>query len=145
MQCFYLPSILLICGLNQVLRFVQPISYSFSFMCAGVLGNRRPVSLSIRFAYSRYEDSQRQYIGADIFISWIGVADRIYRMTIRLTWHRLFKKWISSANTIGAVIKERSILTPLPLFVETIPIQKAVTSGDGNIEFYRETTCSNLK
>jgi hypothetical protein len=73
------------------------------------------------------------------------VADRICRMTIRLTWHRLFKKWISSANTIGAVIKERNILTPLPLFVETMPIQNAVTSGNGNIEFYRETTCSNLK
>jgi hypothetical protein len=66
-------------------------------------------------------------------------------MTIRLTWHRLFKKWISSANTIGAVIKERNILTPLPLFDETMPIQKAVTSGNENIEFYRETTCSKLK
>jgi hypothetical protein len=47
-------------GLYQVLRFVLPISFSFSFRCAGVLANRRPVSLSIRFAYSRYEDSQRQ-------------------------------------------------------------------------------------
>ncbi len=81
---------------------------------------------------------QRQYIGADIFISWIGVADRICRMTIRLTWHRLFKKLISSANTIGAVIKARIILTPLPLFVQTMPIQKALTSGNGNIDFYRE-------
>ena len=57
----------------------------------------------------------------------------------------IFKKLISSANTIGAVIKERNILTPLPLFVQTMPIQKAVTSGNGNIEFYRESTRSNLK
>jgi hypothetical protein len=33
----------------------------------------------------------------------------------------------------------------LRLFVETMPIYKAVASGNGNIEFYRETTCSNLK
>jgi hypothetical protein len=26
-----------------------------------------------------------------------------------------------------------------------MPIQKAVTSGNGNIEFYRETARSNLK
>jgi hypothetical protein len=26
-----------------------------------------------------------------------------------------------------------------------MPIQKAVTSGNGNIEFYRESTRSNLK
>jgi hypothetical protein len=66
-------------------------------------------------------------------------------MTLRFTLHRLFKKLISSANTIGAVRKERNILTPLPLFVQTMPIQKAVTSGKGNIEFYRETARSNLK
>jgi hypothetical protein len=66
-------------------------------------------------------------------------------MTIRFTLHHLFKKLISSDNTIGAVIKERNILTPLPLFVQTMPIQKAVTSGNGNIKFYRESTHSNLK
>jgi hypothetical protein len=55
------------------------------------------------------------------------------------------KKLISSANTIGAVIKERTILTPLPLFVQTMPIQKALSSGNGNIDFYRESTRSNLK
>ncbi len=43
-------------------------------------------------------------IGADLFISWIGVAERICRMIIRLTYHRLIKKLIISANTIGAVI-----------------------------------------
>jgi hypothetical protein len=66
-------------------------------------------------------------------------------MTIGFTLHPLFKKLISSANTIGAVIKERNISTPVPLFVQTMPIQKAVSSGNGNIEFYRESTRSNLK
>jgi hypothetical protein len=55
-------------------------------------------------------------------------------MTIWFTLHRLFKKLISSANTIGAVITERKILTPLRLFVVTVPIQKAVAIGNGNIE-----------
>ncbi len=49
------------------------------------------------------------------------------------------------ALPIGGVITERNILTPLPLFVETMPVLKAVASGNGNIEFYRETACSNLK
>jgi hypothetical protein len=73
------------------------------------------------------------------------VADRICRMTMRFTLHRLIKKTIVRANTIGAVIMERNILNPLPLFVQTMPIQKAVTSGNGNNEFYRESTHSNLK
>jgi hypothetical protein len=64
---------------------------------------------------------------------------------MRFTLHPLIKKPIVQANTIGAVIMERNILTPLPLFVQTMPIQKAVTSGNGNIEFYRESTYSNLK
>ncbi len=88
---------------------------------------------------------QRQYIGADVFIFRIGMADRICRMTIRLTLHRLFKKLIISANTIGAVITDRYNLTPLRLFDMTMPIQKAVTRGNGNNEFYRETARSNLK
>ncbi len=62
------------------------------------------------------------YIGEDIFISWIGVADRICRMTIRFTLYRLIKKSINCANTIGAVRTERNILTPLRLFVVTMPI-----------------------
>jgi hypothetical protein len=66
-------------------------------------------------------------------------------MIIRFTFHRLIKKLIISANTIGAVITDRNILTPLRLFVMTMPIQKAVASGNGNIEFYRESTHSNLK
>jgi hypothetical protein len=35
--------------------------------------------------------------------------------------------------------------TVLRLFVETMPIYKAEASGNGNIEFYRESTRSNLK
>jgi hypothetical protein len=41
---------------------------------------------------------------------------------MRFTLHHLIKKPISYANTIGAVITERNILTPLPLFVESMPI-----------------------
>jgi hypothetical protein len=66
-------------------------------------------------------------------------------MIIRFTFHCLIKKLIISANTIGAVITDRNILTPLRLVVVTMPIQKAVASGNGNIEFFRESTPSNLK
>jgi hypothetical protein len=66
-------------------------------------------------------------------------------MTIWFTLHRLFKKLIISANTIGAVIRDKYNLTPLRLIVMTMPIQKAVTSGNGNNEFYRETARSNRK
>ncbi len=55
---------------------------------------------------------QHQYIVADVFISWIGMADQICKWP---TWHRLIKKSIRRANTIGAVIAERNILTPLCL------------------------------
>jgi hypothetical protein len=66
-------------------------------------------------------------------------------MNFRFTWHRLIKKSINCANTIGAVITEMTVFTPLRLFVETMPIYKAVGSGNGNIEFYIEKACSNLK
>jgi hypothetical protein len=33
----------------------------------------------------------------------------------------------------------------LRLFVETIPIYKAVASGNGNNEYYKEITSSNFK
>jgi hypothetical protein len=42
---------------------------------------------------------------------------------MRFTWHRLFKKLIISANTIGAVIRDRYNLTPLRLIVMAMPIQ----------------------
>jgi hypothetical protein len=48
------------------------------------------------------------------------------------TWHRPIKKSISCANTNGAVITERNILTPLHLFIMISPINKAVASGNGN-------------
>jgi hypothetical protein len=51
------------------------------------------------------------------------------------------------ANTIGVVTVSPYWLkfAALRLFVVTMPIQKAVTSGNGNIEFYRETARSDLK
>jgi hypothetical protein len=51
------------------------------------------------------------------------------------------------AKTIGGVAVSPYWLkfAALRLFVETIPIYKAVASGNGNIEFYRETACSNFK
>ena len=52
-----------------------------------------------------------------------------------------------AANTIGVVTVSSYWLkfAALRLFVETIPIYKAVASGKGNMEFYRETTRSNFK
>jgi hypothetical protein len=51
------------------------------------------------------------------------------------------------ANTIGIVTVSPYLLkfAALCLFVETIPIYKAVATGKGNNEFYREWTRSNLK
>jgi hypothetical protein len=51
------------------------------------------------------------------------------------------------ANTIGIVMVSPYWLkfAALRLFVETIPIYKAVETGKGNNEFYRERTHSNLK
>jgi hypothetical protein len=51
------------------------------------------------------------------------------------------------ANTIGVVTVSPYWLkfSALRLFIVTMSIQKAVTSRNGNIEFYRETACSNLK
>jgi hypothetical protein len=48
------------------------------------------------------------------------------------TWHCLIEKSISCANTIGAVISERKILTPLCLFIQTSSTGFAVASGNGN-------------
>jgi hypothetical protein len=51
------------------------------------------------------------------------------------------------ANTIGDVMVSPYWLkfAALRLFVETIPVYKAVASGKGNNEYYRERTRSNLK
>jgi hypothetical protein len=57
-------------------------------------------------------------------------------MTMRFTLHPLIKMLIVSANIIGAVIKDRYNFTALRLFDMTMPIQKAVTSGNGNNGFY---------
>jgi hypothetical protein len=52
-----------------------------------------------------------------------------------------------AANTIGVVTVSPYWLkfAALRPYVETIPIYKAVVSGNGNIEFYRETAQSNFK
>jgi hypothetical protein len=71
---------------------------------------------SIRHAYSRYE-----YVSANILALTYPIAER--------TKKRMPCKKFAT----------------LRLFVETMPICKAVASGNGNIEFYRETTRSNLK
>jgi hypothetical protein len=42
-----------------------------------------------------------------------------------------YSVYMASPNTIGAAINERNILTPLHLFVVTMPISKAVASGKG--------------
>jgi hypothetical protein len=51
------------------------------------------------------------------------------------------------ANTIRIVMVSPYWLkfAALRLFVETIPIYKAVATGKGKNEFYRERTRSNLK
>ena len=51
------------------------------------------------------------------------------------------------ANTIGAVMVSSYWLkfAALRLFVVTMPIKKAVASGNGNIDFYRGTARSNFK
>jgi hypothetical protein len=48
-------------------------------------------------------------------------------------------------NKSVPIFKKVKKLAALGLVVVTIPIQKAVARGNGNIEFYRETTRSNLK
>jgi hypothetical protein len=48
-------------------------------------------------------------------------------------------------NTSAPFFKKVKKLAALHLFVVTMPIQKAEARGNGNIEFYRETTRSNLK
>jgi hypothetical protein len=51
------------------------------------------------------------------------------------------------SNTIGIVMVSSYWLkfAALRLFVEKIPIYKAVATGKGNNEFYKERTSSNLK
>ncbi len=141
-------------AINQVLSAIVAIGGNFKFeRVISLLNSIFPFPLATAFWIGIVMTNRRSAanfftflkIGADIFISWIGVAERICRMIFPFTLHRLIKKLIISANNIGAVITDRNILTPLRLFVVTMPIQKAVASGNGNIEFYRETTRSNLK
>jgi hypothetical protein len=52
---------------------------------------------------------------------------------------------IQDMNMSAPIFKKVKKLAALRLFVMTMPIQKAVASGNGNIEFNREITRSNLK
>ncbi len=66
-----------------------------------------------------------------LFLEWVwGIkfAGWIFDHWV-FTWHRLFKKTNSCANTNGAVITERNILTPLRQFIISSPFYKAVASG----------------
>jgi hypothetical protein len=55
--------------------------------------------------------------------------------------HFIFSRLLAEHKKWDALQK----FATLRLFVEIMPIYKAVASGNGNIEFYRETTRSNLK
>ncbi len=99
---------------------------------------------SIRHAYSRYEHSQRQYIGADVFISWIGKADQICRMNVQtFDISRIFGG--SPGITYWRSYSWEEHFVPLCLFVKTSPVNFPVASGNGNIIFYTKMTCSNCK
>ena len=56
--------------------------------------------------------------------------------------HFIFSSPIGGANKKGEALQK---FAALHLFVETMPIYKAVATGNGNIEFYRETTRSICK
>jgi hypothetical protein len=49
---------------------------------------------------------------------------------------------IGRAKKKGEALQKLAMLC---LFVETMPISKAIATGNGNNEFYKETTRSNLK
>ena len=89
---------------------------------------------SIRHAYSRYEHSQRQYIGADVFISWTGKTDQICRMNVQtIEILRIFGGSPGIACWRSYSWEEHFV--PLCLFVETSPVNLPVASGNGNIFF----------
>ncbi len=50
---------------------------------------------------------------------------------------------IQDMNTSTPMYKKVKKLAALHLFVETLPRYKAISTGNRNIEFYSETTCSN--
>jgi hypothetical protein len=52
---------------------------------------------------------------------------------------------MQSGSNGKLVSSYRPKFTTLRLFLEPMPIYKAVASGNGNKEFYKVTTCSNLK
>jgi hypothetical protein len=85
----------------------------------------------------------------------IVLALLIYFLIRRCHVNRIFILKIQSAMPVQDINTSAPILlafspywlkfAALRLFVETIPIYKAVATGKGNNEFYRERTRSNLK
>ncbi len=85
--------------------------------------NSHPAN-SIRHAYSRYE-----YVCANT----IGTVN-VHILCKQAKW--IYGKLVSSYWLKFATLR---------LFVETMPIYKAVATGNGKNQFYRETTRSNCK
>jgi hypothetical protein len=85
----------------------------------------------IRHAYSRYE-----YVCTNILALTCYSANTIGGVNVHILDSQSRGKLVSPYWLKFAALR---------LFVETMPIYKAVTSGNGNIEFYRESTRSNLK
>jgi hypothetical protein len=75
---------------------------------------------------------QRQYIGGII----VYILNRQGETNFADFWEVHITLLIQKVNlmhkNIGAVRAKDSILSPLCLFVETMPINKAVVSGNGN-------------
>jgi hypothetical protein len=109
---------------------------------------------SIRHAYSRYE-----YVSANIFALSCYFRHYYWRCDysyLEWAWRIEGVKW----SKCGDILDRRSgvkfvppIISVMPykknatlrLFVMTMPIYKAVATGNGNIESNRETAHSNLK
>ena len=134
--------------------------------------NIHPANL-IRLAYSRYKHVRANILALWIFISWIGKADRKGNWSCpigqdsctptaktKADWLHKSQNLISTANSENRLQIEtlyvftfyfliaswRSKKFPtLHLFVKTMPIYKPVAIRNGNNEFYREMTRSNLK
>ena len=88
---------------------------------------------------------QRQYIGGII----VYILNKQSGTNFADFWEvhitSLIQKVNSMRQYIGAVRAKNSILSPLCLFVETMPIKKAVASGKGNRFFYPKTVRSKCK
>ena len=121
--------------------------------CSFCVKNLFPFPLATAFWMGIVTTNRRS--GVKMFLSVITapiVLAHIINFLIR-RWHvnRIFILQIRSAtpiqdmNTSAPIYKKVKKLAALHLTVMTMPIQKAVTSGNRNNEFYRETARSNRK